>query len=296
MGGDCKILWQDLENLSCNIQKPWILIGDFNAVRDYSEKSEGMIINHSEIEDFNSCINNCSLADLRSIGHPLSWNNRATRTGRKFAILDRALINDIWLQNHPLAFAEYRAPGISDHSPIVVSLREHSSLGPKPFRSMDMWLADSSLYSEVERAWSIKICSNPMYRLVQKLREVRRLLGIWNKDIFGRVDIMLPLARNHLMDMQNKLNLNTVDQAIRNEETTARAEFLNVSRREGSMMRQKSRVDWLCEGDTNSKFFHVAVKTRYHRNQIIAMERDASTITCDPTEYRVFWLIFIKNS
>ncbi|XP_077251745.1 uncharacterized protein LOC143890965 [Tasmannia lanceolata] len=130
------------------------------------------------MDDFNCCINNCSLADLRSIGHPLSWSNRASLSERKYARLDRALINDIWLQDYPLASAEYRAPGISDHSPIVISLKEQSGLGPKPFRFMDMWFADSSLYPEVERAWAIKIVGNPMYRIVHKLKEVRRAIGI----------------------------------------------------------------------------------------------------------------------
>ncbi|XP_077251951.1 uncharacterized protein LOC143891204 [Tasmannia lanceolata] len=104
-GGDRKILWQDLKSLNSTIQDPWIVMGDFNVIRDHSERSYGALHNQHDIEDFNDCINSCSLMDLRSIGHPLSWNNRATVSERKYARLDRALINDLWLQHFPLAFA-----------------------------------------------------------------------------------------------------------------------------------------------------------------------------------------------
>ncbi|XP_077252531.1 uncharacterized protein LOC143891921 [Tasmannia lanceolata] len=194
-----------------------------------------------------------SIDSIGTIGHPLSWNNRASYSELKYARLDRALVNDFWIQDHPLSFAEYKPPGVSDHSPIIVSLKEYTSLGPKPFRFLDMWLDDPSLYAVVERAWSTKIKGNPMYR-------------------------------SKLEDAQNRLAQNPADRNLRDKEKEARDEFFSIARSEESMMRQKSRISWLCEGDTNSKFFHAAVKSRYHRNHIVVMEREDSTISYDPSE------------
>ncbi|XP_077252323.1 uncharacterized protein LOC143891665 [Tasmannia lanceolata] len=182
-GGDRKALWENLELVNAAIQGPWIVLGDFNVIRSYDERSGGSPHKQNDIEDFNSCIYNCCLANLRSIGHSLSWNNRATMSERKYARLDRALVNDLWLQDFPLGFAEYRPPGISDHSPIIVSLNTHTSLAPKPFKFMNMWFDDVSVYPVVERAWATKCIGNPMYRLVHKLKEVKRQLASWNKDI-----------------------------------------------------------------------------------------------------------------
>ncbi|XP_077228454.1 uncharacterized protein LOC143861412 [Tasmannia lanceolata] len=184
-GGDRKVLWEDLELVNAVIQGPWIVLGDFNVIRSYDERSGGPSHNQNDIEDFNNCIHNCCLADLRSIGHSLSWNNRASPSERKYARLDRALVNDLCLQDFPLSFAAYRPPGISDHSAITVSLKNQTSLGPKPFKFMSMWLDDVSVYPVVERAWANNCMGNPMYRLVYKLKEVKRQLVSWNKGIFG---------------------------------------------------------------------------------------------------------------
>ncbi|XP_077252330.1 uncharacterized protein LOC143891672 [Tasmannia lanceolata] len=212
--------------------------------------------------------------DLRSIGHSLSWNNRASLSERKYARLDRALVNDLWLQDFPLSFAAYRPPGISDHSAITVSLENQTSLGPKPFKFMSMWLDDVSVYPVVERAWANNCMGNPMYRLVYKLKEVKRQLVSWNKGIFGRIDVMLPIARRKLEDIQNQLAQNPADQRINKAEIEARDEFRVIARREGMLFKQKSRIEWLCQGDSNTKFFHAAVRTRNHLNHIMAMERE----------------------
>ncbi|XP_077242405.1 uncharacterized protein LOC143882910 [Tasmannia lanceolata] len=149
------------------------------------------------MEEFNECISNCALSDLRSNGNNWTWHNRS-QFNRKIAKLDRSLVNDLWLQHFHHSYAEFLPPGISDHCPISIAMNMHQSLGPKPFKFMIMWREDKSVYPVVERAWSIKVHGTPMYQLCQKLKEVKTHLKVWNKDVFGRIDIRTPLIRAQL--------------------------------------------------------------------------------------------------
>jgi hypothetical protein len=39
-----------------------------------------------------------------------------------------------------------------------------------------------------------------------------------------------------------------------------------------SLLKQKSSVRWVKEGDSNSKFFHESIKSRRRRNQLVALK------------------------
>lgn len=53
-----------LENLPV-LMLPWIVVGEFNYFQDDSECTRGQPRPLIAIEDFNQCINNCGLLDLK---------------------------------------------------------------------------------------------------------------------------------------------------------------------------------------------------------------------------------------
>lgn len=62
--------------------------------------------------------------DMRATGHQHSWSNQAQGSRRMIGRLDRALINAEWLlQDCPDGFVEYLNPGVSDHSPLSITLK-----------------------------------------------------------------------------------------------------------------------------------------------------------------------------
>ncbi|XP_077237148.1 uncharacterized protein LOC143878801 [Tasmannia lanceolata] len=219
------------------------------------------------MDEFNSCIHDCFLADLKSMGQTLSWSNSSKSGNLKLRRLDRALVNEDWLCNYPSAFATHLNPSQSDHSPFTIQfLPNPSPHNPKPFCFHNMWLEEASLFEVVERAWTINPIGNPMFRLVSKLKEVKK---------------KLPEARAALDEVQTRIAQDPTNLLLRNEEIEAK-EYLNkISYLEESCLRQKSRIDWLNLGDTNSAFFHSAIAARRNTNSISALKTDEGDFTLD---------------
>ncbi|XP_077228479.1 uncharacterized protein LOC143861436 [Tasmannia lanceolata] len=200
------------------------------------------------------------------------------------AKLDRSLVNEEWLHSCPNSFTEFFPPGISDHSPFIVSCFNHQSLGPRPFKFMDMWLADKSLYPIVERAWNHKVKGNPMFSFIQKLKVVKNQIKEWNREVFGRIDIQVPIIRKSLLKIQASIEQDPASPHLLDQEAKIRVDLLKFSSLEKSFLKQKSRAQWLKLGDSNSKFFYSHLKVRQNKNNILAMKRGDGTQTTDPVE------------
>ncbi|XP_057746431.1 uncharacterized protein LOC130965690 [Arachis stenosperma] len=110
-----RALWNSLEGYARNVNLPWCLLGDFNAMlHDYKKHGGTMNNNQSACREFQECISNSGLVDLGYSGWPFTWKirNHAER-------LDRGLSNLEWQISFPEAYVKHLPMLKSDHSPIV---------------------------------------------------------------------------------------------------------------------------------------------------------------------------------
>lgn len=70
---------------------PWIVTGVLNVISSADERVGGSSPNLQNMEEFNSMIFNCKLADAGYGGSQFMWTN-----GTLWQRLDRVLINDTW--------------------------------------------------------------------------------------------------------------------------------------------------------------------------------------------------------
>lgn len=70
-------LWEEIASLAATYEldtKPWILLGDFNQIRDPAEHSSPPSLNmNKRIRDFNNCLINENLEDLNFRGTTFTW-------------------------------------------------------------------------------------------------------------------------------------------------------------------------------------------------------------------------------
>ncbi|KAL2235630.1 UNVERIFIED_CONTAM: hypothetical protein Sindi_1295200 [Sesamum indicum] len=118
---DRRELWSALDNLAIQcVDIPWLIGGDFNAVRDLSEVCGTSGDIRTVMEEFNAAIQNTGLLPLPMQGEWYTWHNHSATPRNLWKRLDRMLINDRWMARFPNAFYSVLTPRTSDHSPMVL--------------------------------------------------------------------------------------------------------------------------------------------------------------------------------
>ncbi|KAK1286723.1 hypothetical protein QJS10_CPB20g00770 [Acorus calamus] len=144
-------LWSTLVSISTAISgSSWCVGGDFNEVRTGSEKVGGRPIHFRRVRKFNNCLLSCSLEDIKSMGHTLSWSN--LQENRIACRLDRILANPQFFAEFPHALLPYLPHGPSDNALLKLKARPLIPTEP-PFRYFEMWEEHSQFSYVVEAAW-----------------------------------------------------------------------------------------------------------------------------------------------
>ncbi|XP_057761101.1 uncharacterized protein LOC130981532 [Arachis stenosperma] len=90
-------LWPKILNIANQIMGDWLIAGDFNEIKDNSEKKGGATISNRDCNVFSGWINRWGLIDLGFIGSRYTWRGPQWEgQDRVFKRLDRALANHSW--------------------------------------------------------------------------------------------------------------------------------------------------------------------------------------------------------
>ena len=95
------------------------------------------------------------------------------------------------------------------------------------------------------------------------IKMTKNALKDWNKNIFGRLKQRKKLLEVVLKNAQENISLNNWD-----VEKKIKQELEKVEEQEQTMWMQKSRVNWILQGDRNTRFYHTVTTRRRIRNRI----------------------------
>ncbi|XP_068498266.1 uncharacterized protein [Phaseolus vulgaris] len=243
----------------------------FNAVRSPGErkgtKERGSQL--SEIREFNRFIDANLLIELPFVGKSFTW---FSSNGKAKSRLDRILVSEEWMQVWPSCKQYVQRREVFDHCALVVKSVD-KDWGPKPFRTIDAWLVEKGFMEMVKDRWNAYVVQGSSFTKVKdKLKRLKGDLKIWNKDIFGNLE---STKKRILQEIEDYVcqdcndNLLVCDRMKRFELVGQRKE---VDNKLESLMRQKSRVSWLKNGDSCTKFFYSSLKWRRSRNQVKGVE------------------------
>ncbi|XP_071707968.1 uncharacterized protein [Rutidosis leptorrhynchoides] len=179
-----KKMWASLENFVGQNDGAWVLCGDFNEVRNESERQRCAFLDR-RAKWFNDFIDNTHLIEVPLCGKKFT---RICDNGIKFSKLDRFLIsekfNNMWGDVSVLALERL----LSDHCPIVLRNKE-IDFGPKPVKIFDEWLDEDGSKKVIKKAWAECITGQRHdcnFRI--KLKKVKFALKEWSKEKFGQTD------------------------------------------------------------------------------------------------------------
>lgn len=101
-----------------------------------------------------------------------------------------------------------------------------------------------------------------------KLKRLRATLKYWNKNVFRNVDGRIKEKQSQrLEEVQKAISENGYTDLNFEEEVSLQADLNIILEQKNSLWRQKSREDWLKDGDRNTSFFHVSAKFKKPKAQ-----------------------------
>ncbi|KAJ9538570.1 LOW QUALITY PROTEIN: hypothetical protein OSB04_031303 [Centaurea solstitialis] len=169
----------------------WCVFGDFNEIRDLSERLNSEV-NYNGMRDFVDFINNFELIEVPLIGRKFT---RISNDGTKFSKLDRFLMTEDFSSMRKKLKVKALDRGWSDHVPIVLE-EDKVDFGPIPFKFFDSWLLEDDLGPILNWKCEKKSdCPDRTFR--DKLKGVKTAIKTWSKSKFGSLDSQIEEARSN---------------------------------------------------------------------------------------------------
>ncbi|XP_020249274.1 uncharacterized protein LOC109826664 [Asparagus officinalis] len=201
-----KNLWHDLSVFKQNVNCPWIIGGDFNAIICNEEKLGGSQVPESETEDFQKFIELNQLHHLKATECFFTWCNKQDANSRIWSRLDRVLVNEEWILKYTPSQVDFLVPNFSDHSPALVIIHDDEICeGKKPFKFFSMWIKHPDFYAKVKSVWEQNFRGYYMYKLVMKLKNLKPVLKELNKRHFMNISEQFIRAKGELTKIQQHL-------------------------------------------------------------------------------------------
>jgi exonuclease III len=142
--------WNELTNLGLSWHGPWVIGGDFNAIRNRREKN-GVSFDKTNMRAFNCWIDAFALHDFKCPDRQFTW----ARGGRssQMACLDRYFVNSAWSSLYPSAFSCSFPRACSDHSPICLEFGPITKFKSTLFRFEKCWLTQEGFAEMLANWW-----------------------------------------------------------------------------------------------------------------------------------------------
>ncbi|KAK3199256.1 hypothetical protein Dsin_022671 [Dipteronia sinensis] len=100
---------------------------------------------------------------------------------------------------------DFLEPGISDHSPSVVTVGKLKSFGPRPFKFFSFWAENADFLNWVEEGWRLNVEGVPMFRLYAWLKAVKRILKDKTSVCYGAIHQKVAQAKERLEQAQREI-------------------------------------------------------------------------------------------
>ncbi|XP_026417388.1 uncharacterized protein LOC113312869 [Papaver somniferum] len=257
--------WQYLINMHLFVDLPWVLLGDLNFTMHDSETHSSSVTHPHHARHVRNFVQQLDLIDSGYSGADTTWSNHRSGDDHVSARLDRALVNNHWINHYTNAHLQHLVPVASDHCPILLhtvpSATKHS-----PFKLYKCWFKMDSCTDTIARSWQHRFLGSPSFQFSSKLKLTRTQLQIWKRLSFGNIE-------NNLQNIQKQLqfcydrNLPSSNPQVKHLSSSLQ-QWLLIQK---EFFMQKAGDKFL-EADRNTSYFHSIVNYNKRRSTINSIQ------------------------
>ncbi|XP_026399785.1 uncharacterized protein LOC113295673 [Papaver somniferum] len=256
--------WKSLSSYTAQLNNPWCLVGDLNAINSIKEKKGGRHSMSNVNSEFRNFLQDRALIDMGYTGPAFTWSNGATVEKPIFERLDRTVCNTDWFFMFPDNGVLHLPRIRSDHAPILVNIHKTKKRRRKHANKFEYhWTEHPGYKDVVHNAWTGR-----QQDTVNKILEVGRKLNEWSRKTFGNIFRATEECKEKLLKVQMEVHVR--DTRIEEKLICEEIEKLNVMQQK--YYEQRSKVQWIPQMDKNTKAFHLSVMQRKKKNQIDALK------------------------
>ncbi|KAH6786600.1 hypothetical protein C2S52_006152 [Perilla frutescens var. hirtella] len=251
------LTWELMRSLALSDYGKWLCMGDFNEILYHHEKREGVLREDNKLMAFRDVLNECGLEDLGFSGCCYTWSNGQEGPLNIQERLDRAISNLAWIEAHPNFNVEHLVRIQSDHNPLYLDQRRQAKARPYRF----------------------------------ELKQVAVELKKWERSHFGNISRQIEDGKKRLNEIQK---MTSCDLSIK-EARDLEKEINALMCKEEAMWHQRSRVNWIKDGDKNTEFFHRTTSRRKKRNAITRIKDENDVLITKDDEIENVLVNYFKK-
>jgi len=260
--------------------------GDFNEVLSPDEHFGENEREHWQIAAFQEVVQDCRFVDLGFSGLPFTWDNWQEGNRNVKVRLDRALGDHNFLDLLADSSVKHVPLAESNHCALVIHIQKREqTTSPRRrrrgrcFRYENMWQRHEDHVDFVQQTWDPGRGVPDLKDIATSLAKMQSSLSAWDKEVFGSVKRKIASLKQELEAERT----NTLYRGPTAHEKELMNQLSESLAREEIMERQRSRVEWLREGDRNTGYFQAKAKARARSNRIQALKSSDGELVCDQT-------------
>lgn len=133
------------------LNRPRILLGDFNDIKDNSEKSGGPKRSANSFTQFRRMLNVLGLHEVKMVGGKYTWMGKRYQPVK--SKIDRVVANANWMDIFPKAHVKVLNWMGSDHRPLLLCTEDQKWRGHKLFRYDNRWRFRPEVKEVIQKTW-----------------------------------------------------------------------------------------------------------------------------------------------
>lgn len=242
---------------TCSLENlPMVLGGDFNLIRNNSERNKGQ--GDQKLMDlFNNFIGNFQLREIYVNGPKFTWSNK--QRNPILIKLDRILVSDSWETNFPTCHAWSKARVGSDHCPLILNSGEIGMARPSHFSFNEQWLFQEGFGDMVQIKWKwfrdAHLISDYSLDIWHGcLLKLRQFLKGWNLRWKGEQRANKDKIVKRIQELDFIIESRLLSTEEWEERIGLEDNLERIFKLEEIYWRQKSGQKWTSEGDANTHF------------------------------------------